>query len=44
LENCIFYISPIYEFSHSQGHSLPAHSAPMPPDVRSSSKSDHPRL
>src|SRR5215475_12908346 len=21
LENCIFYISPMYEFSHSQGHS-----------------------
>src|SRR5262249_61837559 len=20
LENCIFYISPMYEFSHSQGH------------------------
>jgi hypothetical protein len=19
-ENCIFYISPMYEFSHSQGH------------------------
>jgi hypothetical protein len=23
LENCIFYISPLYEFSHSQGHSRP---------------------
>ena len=22
LENCIFYISPMYEFSHSQGHSM----------------------
>jgi hypothetical protein len=21
-ENCIFYISPMYEFSHSQGQSL----------------------
>jgi hypothetical protein len=21
LENCIFYISPMYEFLHSQGHS-----------------------
>jgi hypothetical protein len=21
LENCIFYISPMYESSHSQGHS-----------------------
>ena len=20
LENCIFYISPMYQFSHSQGH------------------------
>ena len=23
LENCIFYISPMYEFSHSQGHIPP---------------------
>jgi hypothetical protein len=23
LENCIFHISPMYEFSHSQGHLLP---------------------
>jgi hypothetical protein len=26
LENCIFYISPMYEFLHSQGHFRPSRS------------------
>jgi hypothetical protein len=34
LGNCIFYISPMYEFSHSLGQSLPTHSAQMPTFVR----------
>ena len=34
LENCIFYISPMYEFSHSLGHSRPG---------RASSRSSHVR-
>jgi len=34
LENCIFYISRMYEFSHSLGQSLPTHSAQMPTFVR----------
>ena len=26
--NCVFYASPMYEFSHSQGQSLPGDTAP----------------
>src|SRR5687768_14839525 len=41
LENCIFYIFPMYEFSHSQGHSRPTHSAPGPPNVRYAPNTDY---
>ena len=34
LENCIFYISPMYEFSHSLGHSRPSWSRSTPVLVR----------
>src|SRR5262249_50677780 len=38
LENCIFYISPMYEFSHSQGHSRRfgglCHTSALPPKLR----------
>jgi hypothetical protein len=34
LENYIFYISRMYEFSHSLGHSLRSFSASAPPYAR----------
>src|ERR1035437_10665053 len=34
LENCIFYISPMYEFLHSLGQSLPSWPRPKPLFVR----------
>jgi hypothetical protein len=40
LGNCIFYISPMYEFSHSLGHKRPTHSAPVPINVRYALNSD----
>ena len=40
LENYIFYISRMYEFSHSLGHLRPTHSAPVPANVRSAHNSD----
>jgi hypothetical protein len=40
LENCIFYISPMYEFSHSLGHKRTNHPGPKTNVVRYSSKAD----
>jgi hypothetical protein len=34
LGNCIFYISPMYEFSHSLGQSRPSHLRPQSTNVR----------
>jgi len=34
LKNFIFYIFPMYEFSHSLGHSLPSHLALKSSNVR----------
>src|SRR5260370_31018480 len=41
LENCIFYISPMYEFSHSLGHNLKGSQRAIL--VRSTSVTGHPR-
>jgi hypothetical protein len=38
LENCVFYISPMYEFSHSLGHLLRMRLVPASHDVRNGLK------
>ena len=40
LENCIFYISPMYEFLHSLDYSLPMRLVPASHDVRDGLKAD----